>query len=236
MQKQRTEPGIIRVICASSWPGKADPPRRYKSELCALPAVVQKQDAIGWQSFLEGRPSVGWSEVQHRYYEFLDGRRTGLRWLTALIQKLWDVAWDMWDHRNRVLHDQEHSVARDLQIQQITDEFATRFSRFSSRGEAPSGGLIFSNDCRPIKRHGSSRLARAERRDGQRQAHQRDTIRNVWNATVVRDHQYLRRERKKKTKRKKNGSDLITFPISSRRPFPWTQSLRPKGGVKPLRQ
>jgi hypothetical protein len=37
--------------------------------------------------------------------------------LTALIQKLWDVAWDMWDHRNRVLHDQEHSVARDLQIQ-----------------------------------------------------------------------------------------------------------------------
>jgi hypothetical protein len=122
----------------------ADGARNYSSHMCqalglakrihrgdtsrnfyALPAVVQKQDAIGWQSFLEGRPSVGWSEVQHRYYEFLDSRRTGLRWLTALIQKLWDVAWDMWDHRNRVLHDQEHSVARDLQIQQITDEFAT---------------------------------------------------------------------------------------------------------------
>jgi hypothetical protein len=104
----------------------------------ALPAVVQKQDAIGWQSFLEGRPSVGWSEVQHRYYEFLDSRRTGLRWLTALIQKLWDVAWDMWDHRNRVLHDQEHSVARDLQIQQITDEFAT-----GSVGLAREAKLLF---------------------------------------------------------------------------------------------
>jgi hypothetical protein len=86
----------------------------------ALPAVVQKQDAIGWQSFLEGRPSVGWSEVQHRYYEFLDSRRTGLRWLTALIQKLWDVAWDMWDHRNRVLHDQNirsHATYRFNRLQ-----------------------------------------------------------------------------------------------------------------------
>jgi hypothetical protein len=109
----------------SSWPAKRIHRGDTSRNFYALPAVVQKQDAIGWQSFLEGRPSVGWSEVQHRYYEFLDSRRTGLRWLTALIQKLWDVAWDMWDHRNRVLHDQEHSVARDLQIQQITDEFAT---------------------------------------------------------------------------------------------------------------
>jgi hypothetical protein len=72
-------------------------------------------------AILSGRPALWQAGVQHRYYEFLDSRRTGLRWLTALIQKLWDVAWDMWDHRNRVLHDQEHSVARDLQIQQITD-------------------------------------------------------------------------------------------------------------------
>jgi hypothetical protein len=34
-----------------------------------------------------------------------------------------DIARDTWDHRNRMLHDTEHSVARDLQIQQITAEF-----------------------------------------------------------------------------------------------------------------
>jgi hypothetical protein len=43
--------------------------------------------------------------------------------LTALIQKLWDIAWDTWDHRNRVLHDTELLVARDLEIQQITEQF-----------------------------------------------------------------------------------------------------------------
>jgi hypothetical protein len=102
----------------------ADPPRRYKSELLRS-SGGGSETGCDRMAILSGRPApVGWSEVQHRYYE-LDSRRTGLRWLTALIQKLWDVAWDMWDHRNRVLHDQEHSVARDLQIQQITDEFAT---------------------------------------------------------------------------------------------------------------
>jgi hypothetical protein len=51
--------------------------------------------------------------VQQRYYEWIGSRRSGLRWLTAQIQKLWDIAWDMWDNRNRVLHEQEHSVARE---------------------------------------------------------------------------------------------------------------------------
>jgi hypothetical protein len=177
----------------------ADGARHYSSHMCqalglakrihrgdtsrnfyALPAVVQKQDAIGWQSFLEGRPSVGWSEVQHRYYEFLDSRRTGLRWLTALIQKLWDVAWDMWDHRNRVLHDQEHSVARDLQIQQITDEFATG-SVGLAREAKLSGGLQSLLQRLPAYQTAwliriQAARARAERRDGQRQAHQRDTF------------------------------------------------------------
>jgi hypothetical protein len=70
-----------------------------------LPAVVQKQNEIGWQSLLVGWPSLGWSEVQQRYYEWLGSRRSGLRWLTALIQKVWDIAWDVWDNRNRVLQE-----------------------------------------------------------------------------------------------------------------------------------
>jgi hypothetical protein len=183
MQKQRTEPGIIRVICAKLLAKRihrGDTSRNFY----ALPAVVQKQDAIGWQSFLEGRPSVGWSEVQHRYYEFLDSRRTGLRWLTALIQKLWDVAWDMWDHRNRVLHDQEHSVARDLQIQQITDEFATGSVGLAREAKLLSGLQSLLQRLPAYQTAWLIRIqaarARAERRDGQRQAHQRDTFnRNV---------------------------------------------------------
>jgi hypothetical protein len=102
MQTQRTQPDIIKVICAKllAWQ------RGYRGDTSRnLPAVVQKQDEIGWQSLLEGRPSLGWSEVQNRYYEWLGSRRSGLRWLTALIQKVWD----MWNNRNRVLYATDRS-------------------------------------------------------------------------------------------------------------------------------
>jgi hypothetical protein len=49
-----------------------------------------------------GRPSTRWSEVQQRYYEWLQRKNTGKAWTQALIKKIWAVLWDMWDHRNKV--------------------------------------------------------------------------------------------------------------------------------------
>jgi hypothetical protein len=96
MKKQRTQPGIIEVICTKllAWQ-RGSTEEIPVGTFHALPAVVQKQDEIGWQSLLEGRPALGWSEVQNRYYEWLGSSRSGLRWLTALIQKLWDIAFDV---------------------------------------------------------------------------------------------------------------------------------------------
>jgi hypothetical protein len=31
-----------------------------------------------------------------------------LRWTSALIQKIWQVAWDQWEHRNAILNDSEN--------------------------------------------------------------------------------------------------------------------------------
>ena len=58
--------------------------------------AFDNQDGIGWQALLEGAPAKGWSDAQQRYYDALGKRNTGERWLTAIIQKLWDVAWDLW--------------------------------------------------------------------------------------------------------------------------------------------
>jgi hypothetical protein len=75
MQKQRTQPGIIKVVDATVgyWPGKEDPPRKIYIPVVAfhaLPAVVKKLDEIGWQYLLEGRPSVGWSKVLYEIGTF----------------------------------------------------------------------------------------------------------------------------------------------------------------------
>ena len=49
-----------------------------------------------------GRVGTRWRDVQQRYYEWLVRRNTGRTWVKALIQKVWAVSWDMWDHRNEV--------------------------------------------------------------------------------------------------------------------------------------
>jgi hypothetical protein len=37
--------------------------------------------------------------------------RTGKRWTVALITKLWDIAWDLWEHRNGILHNKQNLVS-----------------------------------------------------------------------------------------------------------------------------
>ena len=72
---------------------------------------------------LEGTPAIGWCEVQQSYYEWLGVKKTGLRWLSSLIQKLWDVAWDQWNHRNGILHDNDENLLSKLQDLQIKEQY-----------------------------------------------------------------------------------------------------------------
>ncbi len=73
-----------------------------------------------------GRPSNRWRDVQHRYYEWLNRRNTGKAWLQAVIKKVWEVSWDMWDHRNQVrLGTITLAMCREADIinAQITQQF-----------------------------------------------------------------------------------------------------------------
>ena len=65
--------------------------------------ISQKQ--IGWRPLLRGWLSLEWAKVQGTYFKWLGVRKTGKRWVAALIQKLLDVAWDQWENRNEALHD-----------------------------------------------------------------------------------------------------------------------------------
>jgi hypothetical protein len=52
-----------------------------------------------------GQMGYLWKGIQQEYLEFLGRRNTGRKWVRELIKKLWGVAWDMWEHRNGILHD-----------------------------------------------------------------------------------------------------------------------------------
>ena len=50
--------------------------------------------------------------MQGTYFKYLGVRKTGKRWVAALIQKLWGVSWDQWENRNEALH--HNPMAADL--------------------------------------------------------------------------------------------------------------------------
>ena len=66
--------------------------------------ILVHQDAIGWTNLLEGCIATGWTEAQSAYYQMIHSKRSGLQWTVAIITKLWDVAWDLWEQRNGFLH------------------------------------------------------------------------------------------------------------------------------------
>ena len=45
-----------------------------------------------------------WQRIQEEHYQSKGSKLSGKRWTIALIQKLWDVAWDQWEHRNDAVH------------------------------------------------------------------------------------------------------------------------------------
>ena len=81
--------------------------------------ILRAQNTVGWQAMLQGCTVNGWEEVQQAYLTWLGKKTTGKRWLSALICKLWSIAWDQWEHRNGILHDVESNrrhVALDQHI------------------------------------------------------------------------------------------------------------------------
>ena len=42
--------------------------------------------------------------AQSTYYRMISSQRSGLHWTVAIITKLWDVTWDLWEQRNGFLH------------------------------------------------------------------------------------------------------------------------------------
>jgi hypothetical protein len=56
----------------------------------------------------EGTKSTKWMDAQQKHLKSIGKQTTGKRWTIAIVSKLWDIAWDMWQHRNHVTHNTLH--------------------------------------------------------------------------------------------------------------------------------
>jgi hypothetical protein len=100
-------PGVRDAICSylQAWRlGDTLPPVQDFAAIFGLRAAIEAQSSLGWQALLEGCVASDWAAIQQKYYEWIGSRRSGRRWVSMLIRKLWEVAWDLWEHRNGIVH------------------------------------------------------------------------------------------------------------------------------------
>ena len=80
----------------------------------AMIRLLDYQSRIGWDSAIKGWISRHWQDHQEKYLKGIKSRKSAKRWSTELIRKLWDIAWDQWEHRNGILHAVENTKKSTL--------------------------------------------------------------------------------------------------------------------------
>ena len=72
-----------------------------------------------------------WAEGQDQHCKWLKSSDSGKKWLVALIVKVWEVSWDMWDNRNDAKHNGE-----TLEKKRRHDELNIRMWTHCDKGTA----------------------------------------------------------------------------------------------------
>ena len=111
LNRSSTHPDIAHIIIENlrAWQSHR-PSVLYNGSLPHLSDAQQSQSSIGWETVLRGFISTKWSATQNLHFQHLQSKKTGKRWVTELIKKLWQVSWDMWRFRNGILHHQSNAT------------------------------------------------------------------------------------------------------------------------------
>jgi len=129
MVEHHTDPNIRQVLIdhLKEW-------RSAPSQHCYRPCQIEHlataamdQNNISWQRLLEGWLQIKWRYRQQQYYSDISSKRSGKCWVVSVI-KVWDVDWDLWEHRNQVLHNQDN-IVRDQSLRMINRHVTSLFKR-----------------------------------------------------------------------------------------------------------
>jgi hypothetical protein len=130
MDSVDTDPLITKHVLAvlQSWVDD-DPALPNPRGTPGLKKALRAQSAIGGWNTLLGRVSEQLRDRQDLRYKSKQSRRSGFRWTVELIKKLQDIAWDMWEHRNGVLHDNPDKHHRKAALEQANADIEEEWSR-----------------------------------------------------------------------------------------------------------
>jgi hypothetical protein len=134
MLRNHTQPdlhhGIIEGLTA--WHDQQEEPITITSTWPGVEQTFSDQANLGWHRFVDGFLTDSWISTQQSYLTFISKKTTGKRWTSRLITQLWEVAWDMWSHRKKILDTPESQSLLAL-MNELDLQIQSRFNKFHDR-------------------------------------------------------------------------------------------------------
>ena len=118
-----------------AWKYHLPPPFEHPTNQILCQAI-RVQNRIGWKSFIKGFWSLHWRECQEAHFQEIKSNKSAMLWLSKTQRKIWHIAWEMWQHRNNVLHDNNksiHPTVRNSLITEITLQWQEGISTLPAR-------------------------------------------------------------------------------------------------------
>lgn len=125
LEKLQTDPAIGRIILLHIQAWRKDMVVRVDEGERRMCDAVAEQNIIGWRNLMEGLWSKKWRRLQQRYYNKIESRKTGKKWMETISRTIRLAAFKQWDHRNTVKHWKErprHKEAEQELDREITAE------------------------------------------------------------------------------------------------------------------
>ena len=80
----------------------------------SIVTAVVAQRRIGPRGLFEGLLAKEWAILQDQHYRSLPKeRRSGSRWASLLIEQLWIMGFNLWEHRNQIMHSPDSVHAKE---------------------------------------------------------------------------------------------------------------------------
>ena len=95
----------------------------------SLTPPMQAQIRFGWHHFIEGRPITGFITYMDATYKRQGSKKTGAKWLSTLIQKLWTLLHrKQWEDRNSHVHNLHEESESSRETENLRSEINTLYS------------------------------------------------------------------------------------------------------------
>jgi len=122
LKAEQMDPHLVQALVAGlqAW--------RHNTHKSNKDAASKKQARIGWNGLLDSWLSLEWRYQQEAYWAQWRRWKSSKCWTTELIKKLWNILWDLWDHRNEALHHSKNA-RDDILDSRVNDQITVLYQQ-----------------------------------------------------------------------------------------------------------